>query len=1383
MISIVLYGRNDNYGYNLHKRAALSLNCMAAVLTDPLDEILFVDYNTPDDFPTFPEAIQDTLTQRAKDMLRIFRVRPRIHERFKSKTRLMALEPIARNVAIRRSSKSNRWILSTNTDMIFVPLNGRSISEIAQGLPLGFYHTPRLEIPEVLWESLDRRDPTGVIETVRAWGPSLHLNEIVLGSDLILYDGPGDFQLLARNDLFEFNGFDEEMLLGWHVDSNIAARMHLKYGKVGDLGPELYGYHCDHTRQVTPAHSHSRVQNDWRRFVTEVQRPDLPGQATAWGCVDDDIEEICLPKKPAAVYLQALRETLGKPLGVPKVVKYTGETYNTVDYDPPHLLPFLADVFVPMPRNTTLAWYGTQPKMLALFARVWETLGFQGKILVDHAEMQPETPTTAISLVSTSDALAGADTFVFDFGGLPSPTGQVGTIKAAVSELHRSFRRAIRAERERLSSGAAPRRIIALNAINNEYEGLVCEAVAAAATPFATHMRHGFVIPANQSNVQWLSQLSVGEAGVRFGSQIRNDPTKLGWIAYGPYKFLDEGTYIVNLNVELLDHAESQQRIEPSLFVEVRAGDLLLAVHLIRYGDLMATNHRFAFAVTRDAADGSIGLETRIAVLSSVPIAVHALSVEPSLNPTDSSIDIPAVLRIKDWLPFLRLGALGQLEERGVTAKIGSQGFVVFGPYWSLPAGCYEMIVQIERKSIAAATEHLVRADVAVADRQIVAGSFRLAGLPYDAEQAASLLRLPFELDGATPDRRLIETRIWSSGEESFTLRSLSVRSVTQQEQTNLLPTLSIGEAGWRDDSDIYNVVQQVGFVAYNRAITLRPAAYRLSIQIIAQAANHVNEQPCAIVLIMHRAEILAIEPIKSVKSESRHYVVTFEVPSSSDAFFSIEFLLQVITAADVRLQALAIEPAATPARSELPAACRLGNWLPFLQRNPIAHADPGGILVTDGEAGYAVYGPYWTLPGGDYELIATVVPYAPSESTKARVTIDVCAEGGQRIFATQQWHLGQYADAERIVECRLPFAISANLPAPSRTIETRIFTSADDSFHIRSVSVRPMRSEQERNWFAYLAVRQCGIYEHGRIRNIRGKFGWIASTHIIPIRPGHYKASVDVAPDEPGAGEHSPIGLQVWFCEELIAIGVAQGNQPLEFDVSEDPSKMGMEIRLRAITTGSVSIRGLFVERLGDVPERSSVPDVLRVGNWIPFLETRPSAVTDEHGVTVKKGDKGFAIWGPYWPLPPGHYEVVASIVPLSSINNAATNMIIDVCTMQGQRQIASQQFSFDGKDNGDPQCPLQYRVTFELTSELPTILRTIETRLYTDAAADFRIISVTVQTSPASRQSNDNLSARQSRLRSLRSIAGVLRSRAKRIQIAEKLRTALKRTRSRSQ
>src|ERR1700730_10784928 len=111
MLSVILYGRNDSYGYNLHKRAAISLNCISEVLTDIDDEIIFVDYKTPDDFPTFPEAIGDTLTDRTKKLLRILRVRPHQHAPFRPLTKLVALEPIARNVGIRRSNPDNRWIL------------------------------------------------------------------------------------------------------------------------------------------------------------------------------------------------------------------------------------------------------------------------------------------------------------------------------------------------------------------------------------------------------------------------------------------------------------------------------------------------------------------------------------------------------------------------------------------------------------------------------------------------------------------------------------------------------------------------------------------------------------------------------------------------------------------------------------------------------------------------------------------------------------------------------------------------------------------------------------------------------------------------------------------------------------------------------------------------------------------------------------------------------------------------------------------------------------------------------------------------------------------------------------------------------------------------
>src|ERR1051325_8458568 len=121
MISVIVYGRNDSHGYNLHKRAAISLNCIAEVLSDPDDEVIFVDYNTPNDLPTFIEAIYDTLTPKAKSRLRVMRIRPELHRRLVRRTHLFALEPHSRNIAIRRSNPRNRWILATNTDMISLP--------------------------------------------------------------------------------------------------------------------------------------------------------------------------------------------------------------------------------------------------------------------------------------------------------------------------------------------------------------------------------------------------------------------------------------------------------------------------------------------------------------------------------------------------------------------------------------------------------------------------------------------------------------------------------------------------------------------------------------------------------------------------------------------------------------------------------------------------------------------------------------------------------------------------------------------------------------------------------------------------------------------------------------------------------------------------------------------------------------------------------------------------------------------------------------------------------------------------------------------------------------------------------------------------------------
>ena len=251
MISLILYGRNDAHGYNLHRRAALSLNCLAEVLADPDDELVFVDYNTPDELPTFVEAIADTLTGAASIAFESSESRRRVHHRrYGSLTHLPVLEPVARNTAVRRTNPANRWLLSTNTDMVLVPPPDESLSDLCADLPDALYGLPRFELPEWLWENLPRTKPEQSIAELRHLGPRLRLDEHTLSYEDIRFDAPGDFQLCLREDVFAIHGFDERMLLGWHVDSNLAKRLTLHRGSIETID-RLAGYHCNHSRIPT----------------------------------------------------------------------------------------------------------------------------------------------------------------------------------------------------------------------------------------------------------------------------------------------------------------------------------------------------------------------------------------------------------------------------------------------------------------------------------------------------------------------------------------------------------------------------------------------------------------------------------------------------------------------------------------------------------------------------------------------------------------------------------------------------------------------------------------------------------------------------------------------------------------------------------------------------------------------------------------------------------------------------------------------------------------------------------------------------------------------------------------------------------------------------
>lgn len=501
MISVIIYGRNDSHGYNLHKRAALSLNCIAALLDDPDDEIIFTDYNTPDDFITFPEAIADTLTDKCRKMLRIIRVRPRIHNSiFKATTDLVALEPVSRNVGFRASNPKNKWMLCTNTDMIFYPhAPHKNLNAIFAGLADGFYELPRFELPDLLWESLDRKNPAETIARVADWGSRYHINEIIEKPKEILYDAPGDFQLFTREAIFAMHGFDERHNLGWHMDSNLGKRFYLRYGKVDTLVDRLSGWHCNHTRTQTIAHKSGRKNNDIDEVMVQVVRPDLPHQKDNWGLIGEKLEEIRLDKAREENLRAALDRVSPTRATAPLVSPYISN--DLLACPPEHLKPYIADIMYSFPRDSVIGYCGTDKVLFTAFHEVVRALQFTGPIYLigraqdrDFRKIGGET----FDCLTLEEADAQCSMFVGDYrplnvDDLIEDTFQNQRMLAVLQQLMILERK--RAEKKEHT----PRKFIVLNGVQHPVALLLQRYTNMQENPFGTRIRHGFVVPPKQS--------------------------------------------------------------------------------------------------------------------------------------------------------------------------------------------------------------------------------------------------------------------------------------------------------------------------------------------------------------------------------------------------------------------------------------------------------------------------------------------------------------------------------------------------------------------------------------------------------------------------------------------------------------------------------------------------------------------------------------------------------------------------------------------------------------------------------------------------------------------------------------------------------------------
>jgi hypothetical protein len=341
MISVVVVGRNDNHGYNLSKRVSSSLNSMAQMLSEG-DEIIFVDWNTPTGYPVMPVSIKDDLLPKTKSLLRVIRVPQSLHELVSEGSNRALIEPLARNVGIRRASSGSKWILSTNTDILFASPSGKNFRQIFKDLDESLWLTFRFEIPEFVWEELDRRNPIPTTELLLGWyRENSILNRIrvdsAIGANFAIPDGVGDFQLATKSLWEKTTGFPEEMKKGWHVDTRLTLQMERVSVKKPQLVSEedLIIFHQNHLRNSTTYHETSEANS-----LLDVKNPY--SNSSSWGLSENRLEEKDLNGQPEVASMFPLPLPSGK-------AQMTLETFDLseiskrLDYNLARVMIFLAD--------------------------------------------------------------------------------------------------------------------------------------------------------------------------------------------------------------------------------------------------------------------------------------------------------------------------------------------------------------------------------------------------------------------------------------------------------------------------------------------------------------------------------------------------------------------------------------------------------------------------------------------------------------------------------------------------------------------------------------------------------------------------------------------------------------------------------------------------------------------------------------------------------------------------------------------------------------------------------------------------------------------------------------------------------------------------------
>jgi hypothetical protein len=277
-LSIVLTGRNDNFGGDFNQRlfSALAYNHRLLTGAGVEYDVVFVEWRPVPGRPLLADLIRERLPELGC-RLTAYEVDERYHDAFSQNPRVQFHEFIAKNVGIRRAPGS--YLLVTNTDIY---LSREIVNMVARQLlrPMVLYRATRHDLKS--WLDLacldepllaDPRNQTAVNEL----NPPYFTN------------AAGDFLLLDRFSFHALRGFNEVFRVAKiHIDTNFCFHARAHGLLIADTRARVY--HVGEGTFSAQRHVYSARPSDapwgasWRKQVLYDNPPN-------WGLHDAPVVE------------------------------------------------------------------------------------------------------------------------------------------------------------------------------------------------------------------------------------------------------------------------------------------------------------------------------------------------------------------------------------------------------------------------------------------------------------------------------------------------------------------------------------------------------------------------------------------------------------------------------------------------------------------------------------------------------------------------------------------------------------------------------------------------------------------------------------------------------------------------------------------------------------------------------------------------------------------------------------------------------------------------------------------------------------------------------------------------------------------------------------